>query len=99
MKTESQEFKSLRDYEGSTEVEGIIMRLDDVLGQNIYVIEDDMSQKLGKETTDAAIEEYLTDTTHIEDLVGWRCMHYDSPEAQFQEEDLAWKEICDWDDR
>lgn len=99
MKTETQEFKSLLDYEGSTEIEGIIMRLDDVLGQNICIIEDDMVRKLGKETTDAAIEDYLTYTKHIEDLVGWECMRYDSPEEQFQEEDLAWKEITDWDDR
>lgn len=97
MKTETQEFKSLQEYEGTIEADKVIRRLIDTnCTDDVY---DDMCKTLGDETTDDEVEDYLADTGHIEDVVGWKCIQYDSPEEQDEEESLAWDEICYWDDR
>ena len=99
MKTETQEFKSLQEYEGSIEADKVIGRLIDTIGNGIDDVYDDMCKELGNETTDDAVEDYLADTSHIEEIIGWGCIRYESPEEEEEEERIAWAEICDWDDR
>lgn len=99
MKTESQEFNSLLDYCGSDEAEKTINALYDHIGDGIDDIYCDMLTVLGEETTDEAVEEYLSDDDHIEKLIGWDCIRYSSEDEQDYEEELAWREICEWDDR
>jgi 23S rRNA U2552 (ribose-2'-O)-methylase RlmE/FtsJ len=99
MKTESQDFVNLQDYEGSIEADKTINRLLETIGDDLDVVFNDMYKKLGKVTTDEAVEDYLADTDNIERVVGWKCIHYDSPEEQDYEEEIAWAEILDWDDR
>lgn len=99
MKTETQDFVNLQDYEGSPEAEQVTMRLYDILGEDIDIVFNDMYEKLGKVTTDEKVEAYLEDSRHIEDVVGWKCLQYESRQEQDEEERLAWEEITDWDDR
>ena len=99
MKTESQEFVKLQDYCGSDDAERTINTLYEHLGDGIDDIYCDMLTTLGEETTDEDVEDYLSDDDHIERLIGWKCLHYSSAEEQDYEEELAWKEIIDWDDR
>ncbi len=97
MKTETQEFLRLQDYEGSIEAEETIAQLENSLGSQIDYVFDDMCKELGEETTDDAVEQYLDNHSHIEGVIGWKCLQYDSEEEQFREEDLAWREITNWD--
>lgn len=98
MRTETQDFVNLQDYEGSMEADRVIGRLRNVLDDDIDIVFNDMYKVLGKETTDDAVEAYLEDEAHIEKVVGWKCMQYDSPDEQDYEEELAWREIIEWDD-
>lgn len=99
MKTETQDFVNLQDYCGSDDAERTIAKLADRLDDDIDIVFNDMYKELGVVTTDDAIEDYLSDDDHIEKLIGWKCLHYSSPEEQDYEEELAWKEITEWDDR
>lgn len=99
MRTETQDFVNLQDYEGSIEAEETIAQLRDALGDDIDTVFNDMYKKLGADTTDDAVEAYLNNVSHIEELIGWKCLQYSSPEEQDREEELAWREITEWDDR
>ena len=101
MKTESQEFLELQKFipSYSGDCDRILARLTNLLDGDLDVVFNDMYEKLGNETTDEAVEEYLQDTDHICDILGFDFMEYDSKAEQQEEEWMSFEEVAFWDDK
>lgn len=92
MRTETQEFNNLLDYEGSesalADIEYIDIRCD------IDKVYEGMVRVLGEETTDDAIEDYLADYAK-QVRIEWE----GEQEEDEYEQKISWDEIIYWDER